>query len=218
MSDAALDYTFEDNGLLEQALTHRSAGNQNNERLEFLGDGVLNFIVAARLYAVFPDAPEGDLSRLRARLVRKETLASVAEEVGLGAHLVLGSGELKSGGHRRASILADALEAVVGAVYLDGGFDACEELVSRWFARRISDLPPAEELKDAKTRLQEYLQARQLQLPEYRLLTTSGADHQRRFTVSCRIPGLDLECAGVGTSRRKAEQAAAEASLERLEA
>jgi len=213
MSTPEIDYSFSDPELLRQALTHRSAGNRNNERLEFLGDGVLNFAVAAMLYEQFPEASEGDLSRLRARLVRRETLARVGRELGLGDYLILGSGELKSGGHRRDSILADAVEAILGAVFRDGGFDPCRRLVRHWFRSRIEALPPAEQLKDAKTRLQELLQSRRLPLPEYDLEEATGADHARTFTVCCRVPGLKLSFRAQGRSRRKAEQAAASGVL-----
>jgi ribonuclease-3 len=216
MSLPRIDYSFDQDALLQQALTHRSAGNRNNERLEFLGDGVLNFVIAAILYERFPDAPEGDLSRLRARLVRKETLAHVGRELELGQHLLLGPGELKSGGHRRDSIVADAVEAVLGAVYLDGGFKACRKLILEWFEQRLDSLPPAEDLKDAKTRLQEYLQARQQPLPDYQLHAANGAEHARVFTVVCTVPSMDLTEQGQGTTRRKAEQAAAKALLDQI--
>ena len=211
-----LGYRFNQERLLEQALTHRSAGNRNNERLEFLGDGILNFVVASELYHRFPDASEGDLSRLRAKLVRRDTLAAVAAELALGEVLIMGQGEMRSGGHRRASILSDALEAVLGAVYLDGGFDACAALIRRWYATRLESLPPAEQLKDAKTRLQERLQSRGLPLPEYELVDARGADHARTFRVACRIPAHAIEAFAEGSSRRKAEQAAAAGALQAL--
>ncbi|MEM9305094.1 MAG: ribonuclease III [Pseudomonadota bacterium] len=208
---------FRDPRLLDQALTHRSAGNRNNERLEFLGDGILNFVIAAELFARRPEADEGDLSRLRATLVRKETLAEVARELGLGDALKLGQGEMRSGGFRRASILADALEAVLGALYIDSGFDGCADVIRDWFAKRLDHLPAAAALKDAKTRLQEYLQARQIPLPEYDLDRTEGADHARIFHVVVRIPDRGIELAASGSSRRKAEQAAAALALEAVE-
>ena len=197
-------------------MTHRSADSRNNERLEFLGDGVVNFAVAAMLYDYFPKAEEGQLSRMRARLVCKETLAEISRELDLGEYLVLGPGELKSGGHHRDSILADALEAVVGAVYLDGGFSAAESFLKDVYGARLREEPGADGLKDPKTRLQEYLQARQFSLPEYVLVRTSGRDHQRMFDVECRVGELEIRADGVGTSRRKAEQAAAEAVLSAL--
>lgn len=209
-------YEFCDTGLLTQALTHRSAGNRNNERLEFLGDAVLGLVISDAIYARFTSASEGDLSRLRSRLVRKETLASVAKEHQLGDHIKLGQGELATGGHRRSSILADAVEAVLGAVYLDGGFNAAATVIERWFRERIEALPDADSLKDSKTRLQEYLQARQHPLPQYELVDTTGADHARTFYVRCSVNGLELVQDATGTSRRKAEQASAQKMLEAL--
>lgn len=216
MSEPKLGYAFRQPDLLKQALTHRSAAPINNERLEFLGDSLLNLIVAEALYERFPRAPEGDLSRLRARLVNGETLGNIGAELGLGPFLVLGSGELKSGGRRRKSILADALEAIIGAVYLDGGFAPCRALVRGWFDHRLDNLPPAEQLKDSKTRLQEYLQAQALPLPSYDLESAEGADHAKTFVVSCLIEDLDVRAQGVGNSRRKAEQEAARSALEQL--
>lgn len=212
-----LSYRFDQPDYLKDALTHRSAGTRNNERLEFLGDGVVNFIVAAMLYEYFPEAEEGQLSRMRARLVRKETLAELARELDLGECLRLGPGEFKSGGHQRDSILANALEAIIGAVFLDGGFSAAESFVINLYGTRLREEPGADEMKDPKTRLQEYLQARQLSLPEYVLVRTSGREHQRMFDVKCRIIELGVHADGVGASRRKAEQASAEAALTRLE-
>ncbi len=203
--------------LLRQALTHRSAGSRNNERLEFLGDSILDLAIAEELYRRFPDAPEGDLSRLRARLVKRDTLANLAREMNLGARLVLGSGERKSGGKRRKSILADALEAILGAVYLERGFGACQELVRDWFASRLDSLPPVEELKDPKTQLQEYLQARQCALPRYRLIRAEGADHARTFHVRCEVESADLAVEGSGSSLRQAEQECARLALDRIE-
>lgn len=212
-----LSYRFRRAELLTDALTHRSAGSRNNERLEFLGDGALNFIIADELYRRVPDASEGDLSRLRASLVRKETLARVAAELSLGEALVLGAGELKSGGHRRQSILGDALEAVVGAIYLDGGYQACRDVVLSLFAGLLDNLPSLESLKDPKTRLQERLQARRLPLPEYRLESESGAEHERSFEISCTVAGLVEPVRGTGRSRRRAEQKAAARALEMLD-
>lgn len=213
-----IDYRFENPELLQRALTHRSHGARHNERLEFLGDALLNFVVAELLYRLHPDAPEGDLSRLRARIVRGATLARIAADLGLGDRLRLGEGELKSGGFRRPTVLADSLEAVIGAIHLDGGFEAARRVVAQLCEDRIRALPPAEQLKDAKTRLQERLQARGWPLPEYRLVATSGADHKKRFTVVCRIAGLERDFAAEDTSRRQAEKAAAGAALAFLDA
>jgi ribonuclease-3 len=212
-----LGYRPRDAALFRAALTHRSAAGPNNERLEFLGDAVLNLVIAHRLYASVPLASEGDLSRLRARLVSREPLAEVAAELGLGAVLQLGSGELKSGGFRRQSILADALEALCGAVFLDAGLGAVEPLVARLFEARIAALPAPEELKDAKTRLQEYLQSRSLTLPRYAVVGIEGEDHDQTFRVSCEVPALRLQVEGGGSSRRRAEQQAAERMLAEIE-
>lgn len=211
-----LGYRPHDLALFRAALTHRSAAGPNNERLEFLGDAVLNLIVAHQLYVAFPHAEEGDLSRLRARLVSREPLAEVAFNLGVGETLQLGGGELRSGGFRRQSILADALEALCGAVFLDGGLSAIEPIVMRLFAPRIAVLPAPEALKDAKTRLQEHLQSRSLALPLYRVLAIEGEDHEQRFQVSCEVPDLSLTAEGGGSSRRRAEQQAAERMLEQL--
>jgi len=213
-----LGYEPRDAALFRAALTHRSAAGPNNERLEFLGDAVLNLIIAQRLYTAFPDAAEGDLSRLRARLVSREPLAEIALALGLGDILRLGPGELKSGGFRRQSILADALEALYGAIFLDGGLAAAEPVVARLFAARIAALPEPEALKDAKTRLQEYLQSRSLTLPRYSVLGIEGEDHAQTFRVSCEVPGLALRVEGGGSSRRRAEQQAAGRMLAAIEA
>ncbi len=202
--------------LFERALTHRSAGSAHNERLEYLGDALLGFVVAEQLYRRFPQASEGDLSRLRAALVRKQTLAAVAHELGLGEHIRLGPGELKSGGFRRESILADALESLFGAVYLDSGFDTAAAVVRRQLEAQVAALPDPQELKDPKTRLQELLQGRQLPLPEYRVVETSGEPHRMNFVVECNVPGLADAVRGSGRSRRKAEQVAAEQALARM--
>lgn len=211
-----LDHEFRCPELLRLALTHRSCGNPNNERLEFLGDGVLNMVVAELLFHARPDVPEGDLSRLRARIVRERTLAEVARGLALGDHVLLGPGELKSGGFLRDSILADALEAIIGAVFLDGGFDAARGLVERLMKDRIAALPDAEALKDPKTRLQELLQARSLKLPDYQVIDERGADHDRQFTVECRVEMLDGPIRATAASRRKAEQSAARRALETI--
>lgn len=212
-----LPYTFEDPGLLEQALTHRSRGNPHNERLEFLGDALLNFTIAALLYDERPRSAEGDLSRMRARLVRDRTLAEIARELNLGDHVLLGPGELKSGGYLRESILADALEAIFGAVLLDGGVDAARRVVESLLKPRLAALPAADMLKDPKTRLQELLQARGLALPDYTVVEERGADHLREFTVECGVELLEAPVRATASSRRKAEQAAARGVLERLE-
>jgi ribonuclease-3 len=206
-----------DTALLDAALTHRSAGGINNERLEFLGDAVLNCVVAMMLYREFGAADEGELSRFRSSLVSGESLARIAAEIGLGEQLRLGSGELKSGGFRRKSILADALEALFGALYLDGGFDAAAQAIERLYAGRLDRLPTAAELKDPKTRLQEALQARGHGLPVYTVESVSGEPHDQTFYVSCRVEALDLIEQACGSSRRKAEQAAAAAVLERTD-
>lgn len=209
---------FADPGLLRQALTHRSAGPKHNERLEFLGDALVDLIVADALYARWPKADEGALTRARAELVRESSLASLARQMRLGERLALGPGELKSGGHRRDSILADALEAVVAAIYLDAGFEACRDTVLPWFQPGIEALPTGTAAKDAKTRLQEWLQARQLQLPEYALLETTGDEHERTFRVTCTTSDPTITREGAGPSRRAAEQQAAAEVLRELEA
>lgn len=211
-----IPYEFANADLLREALTHRSAASRNNERLEFLGDGVVNFVVAGVLYRNFPDSGEGRLSRLRARLVRRETLAELARDLKLGDFLLLGPGEMKSGGHRRESILADAFEAVVGAIYLDGGFDAAESFLLTLYGERLEEEPQPGELKDPKTTLQEYLQARQIPLPDYVLTRTSGKEHQREFLVECRVDSLSLVAEGQGSTRRKAEQVAADELFQQL--
>jgi ribonuclease-3 len=215
-SVAGIDYRFTDPLLLLEALTHRSAGGRNNERLEFLGDSVLNLVVSTRIFELHPDVREGDLSRIRARLVRGASLAELASAIGLGKYIMLGEGELKSGGFRRASILADTLEAVLGAIFLDGGYDACRRIITGLFDPLIADLPDPEELKDPKTRLQEWLQARGRPLPEYSLEREEGADHAKNFFINCRIPDDGVEALAAGASMRKAEQAAAARVLDML--
>jgi ribonuclease-3 len=205
-----LDYEPLDAALFEAALTHRSASGRNNERLEFLGDAVLNMVVAERLYLRFPKADEGDLSRLRARVVSAEPLAEIAQQLTIGDALHLGSGELKTGGFRRQSILADALEAVLGAVYLDRGFDAAREVVVRLMDPRIDAAPPPADLKDPKTRLQELLQSRALPLPQYCVEEVQGEPHAQEFRVRCDVPSLQASTTGNGSSRRRAEQEAAQ--------
>ena len=207
-------HVFAEPRLLAQALTHRSAGSPHYERLEFLGDSLLNLIVAEQLYARWPKADEGAMTRARAELVRESALAGIARGLDLGARLTLGPGEMKSGGHRRDSILADALEAVIAALYLDGGFDACRRAVLPWFEPLLAALPPLHQVgKDAKTRLQEWLQARQLPLPVYALLGETGDDHDKTFRVGCTLAEPAAASEGSGSSRRAAEQAAAEAVL-----
>jgi ribonuclease III len=212
-----LGYEPRDAALFEAALTHRSAAGPNNERLEFLGDAVLSLIVAQHLYRSVPQASEGDLSRLRARLVSREPLAEVAAEIGLGEVLQLGSGELKSGGFRRQSILSDALEALCGALFLDGGLQAAERVILKLLGPRIAALPDPALLKDAKTRLQEYLQARGLTLPRYEVERVDGEPHAQIFRVSCEVPDLGRRVHGGGSSRRRAEQQAAELMLREIE-
>jgi ribonuclease III len=214
--EQSLGYAPRDAALFRAALTHRSAAGPNNERLEFLGDAVLNLVVAERLYRAFPRANEGDLSRLRARLVSREPLAEVAARLGVGEVLQLGPGELKSGGFRRQSILADAFEALCGAMFLDGGLAAVEPVIGRLLAPRIAALPDPATLKDAKTRLQEYLQARSLRLPRYRVERIEGEAHAQSFRVSCEVADLGRCVHGGGSSRRRAEQEAAERMLSEI--
>lgn len=207
--DKTLQYRFENAELFQQALTHRSASSHNNERLEFLGDAVLDFVISEALYRARQQASEGDLTRLRASLVKDESLAKLALELGLGEHLILGSGERRSGGHHRDSILADALEAIFGAVYLDAGFKAASGIVERVFAQRLQALPDLDDLRDPKTRLQEWLQARKMALPAYELAKVTGEAHKRRFEVSCAVDAVSTVTTGEATTRRKAEQKAA---------
>ena len=212
----AFGYTFRDVKLLDAALTHRSAGGEHNERLEFLGDAVLNCVVAMLVFREFAAADEGDLSRFRASLVSGESLAVIAAELGVGDRLHLGSGELKSGGFRRKSILADGLEALLGAIYFEGGFAAAQSAIERLFIPRLATLPSATDLKDPKTRLQEALQARGLPIPHYIVESISGKAHQQMFRVSCTTDALSLGAVGEGASRRAAEQAAAKQLLEQI--
>lgn len=209
-------YTCRNLSLFETALTHRSAGSSHNERLEFVGDAVLNCVAGVLMYRHFPDAPEGELSRYRASLVSGESLASIAAELKLGEWLRLGPGELKSGGFRRKSILADTLEALFGAIYLDDGFDAAFAVIERILAARLPNLPSAAQLKDPKTRLQEALQSRALPLPEYSVEAISGEPHEQHFSVRCEVRALQLQALGAGSSRRAAEQESAQRVLEAL--
>ncbi len=215
---AKLSYLFRDPSLLSQALTHRSHDHgQHNERLEFLGDSILSVVISHQLYLRFPAANEGDLSRLRAHLVKGDRLAEIAQCLGLGQYISMGPGELKSGGFRRASILEDAIEALVGAIYLDGGFDAAQQFILSLYESRFQVLPELDTIKDPKTRLQELLQAKKLPLPQYRVEETTGADHERNFKVSCTVSGLKESTYGVAESRRKAEQICAQLALEALQ-
>jgi len=210
-------YQFKRKELLEQALTHRSySRNLNNERLEFLGDSILNQVISNHIYLQFGDASEGDLSRIRASLVKQEPLAGVAREIGLGDHIYLGGGELKSGGFRRDSILADGLEALIAAIYLDSDYAQAETVILHLFRDLLQNVDADSNLKDAKTQLQEYLQARQKELPHYRVEQTSGQSHNQVFTVSCELVDIELQSRGKGSSRKKAEQQAAQNILDRL--
>jgi len=213
-----IDYRFHDAALLEQALTHRSCGPGHYERLEFLGDSLLSMVIAERLFHDKPHAAEGDLSRLRSRLVRDVTLAQLASELNLGDQVRLGGGELKSGGFQRESILADVVEALIGAIYLDGGVAEARRVILELFADRLADLPDADSLKDPKTRLQELLQGRGYELPEYSVVAESGADHAKRFEVECRAGSLVDPVRAEAGGRRKAEQAAARVMLDQLKA
>ena len=214
----SLGYQFDDPNLLKQALTHCSAGSRNNERLEFLGDALLGCVIAAELFDRYPKAREGELSRLRASLVRRESLADLAQGLDIGRYLKLGAGERKSGGHNRNSILADALEAVFGAIYLDGGFAACRQSILGLFSDRLAAVADPETLKDAKTRLQEHLQSRQMALPEYTVMEVSGEAHAQSFRVQCALGDSRLApTQGSARSRRQAEQKAAGKMLEQLE-
>jgi ribonuclease-3 len=215
-AETRLEYQFENQELLNQALTHRSASKSNYERLEFLGDSFLNFIVAALLYEHCPGHDEGDLSRARASLVNRKTLAEIAGELDIEQQIILGDGERRTGGAQRSSILADVVEALIGAMLLDGGHAAAQALIVRLFESRISDLPLPDELKDAKTRLQEWLQGRGRGLPVYSVESMSGKDHERVFNVRCELEDSDRCSVGMGRSRRSAEQSAAAAMLRGL--
>ena len=212
-----IGYFFADLGLLELALTHRSFGGKNNERLEFLGDSILNYVIAEELFHRFPKAKEGELSRLRASLVKGDTLAELAREFKLGDYLKLGAGELKSGGFRRDSILADAVEGIIGAMYLDAGMDVCREHILNWYKARLDATSLKIVTKDAKTRLQEYLQARKHALPQYDVVQIVGEPHDQTFFVHCVIELFAEAIEGKGNSRRIAEQVAATKALKILE-
>ena len=217
-SRIAIDHTFNDASLLRQALTHRSYGVPHNERLEFIGDAILNCVVALSLYERYPTLPEGDLSRARAHLVNKDTLAQVARRLDLGGAIHLGDGESRSGGAARPSILSDAMEAVFGAVFLDAGFAAARRTIEAAYAELLRDADPSALGKDPKTRLQEWLQSRRLSVPEYGIVATTGEAHAQYFAVECRIPELSIVAHGTGTSRRAAEQDAALQALAGLTA
>jgi len=213
----SLDYEFKNVQLLKQALTHRSALGINNERLEYLGDAVLDFVISEAVYLQRPDATEGVLSRLRSSLVKDTTLAELSTDLGIGDHLILGPGEKKSGGHRRASILADALEAIFGAVYLDSGFDEAQRIIHNAFADRLVEIPDSAELRDPKTRLQELVQSRRIALPDYQVEKIDGKAHRQTFSVSCTIEELKASTTGQGTTRRDAEQESAAQMLTLLD-
>ncbi|VAW63641.1 Ribonuclease III [hydrothermal vent metagenome] len=207
--EKSLSYPFQNISLLKEAVTHRSAGALNNERLEFLGDSILNFVIAADLFTRYPKSSEGDLSRLRASLVNKDGLFLVSQDLKLGEYLILGSGELKSGGYRRNSILADTVEAIFGAAYLDSDLERCRELILQLYNEQLENVPDADSLKDPKTQLQELLQSRKMGLPEYDVIEIVGKAHNQQFTVKCKIDKLKLETQGKASNRRKAEQQAA---------
>ena len=215
--EQAVGHAFSDSSLLQTALTHRSHSSPHNERLEFLGDSILNCVIARLLFDRFPDVPEGDLSRLRANLVRQDSLHRLAIGLSLGSFLRFGEGELKSGGAQRPSILADALEALFGAIWLDAGFDAANAVITRLYADMIGAIHPGQPIKDAKTRLQEFLQGKRLPLPRYCLTATEGEAHAQLFRVACEIDALRMRTEGKGGSRRAAEQMAAESALEKLQ-
>jgi len=212
-----IGYDFNQPALLQQALRHRSAGVPHNERLEFLGDSLVNLIVAESLFSHWPKADEGALTRARASLVRESSLAAIARQLDIGEKIELGTGELKTGGHRRDSILADTLEAIIAAIYLDSNFEKCRATVLPWFEQQIRDIQPNKIGKDAKTRLQEWLQAKQLARPDYHLIESRGEEHARIFIVRCSIPDPDLQEQAEGSSLRLAEMAAAEKLMHKLE-
>lgn len=212
----AIGHTFSDSDLLKQALTHRSAASRNNERLEFLGDAVLGLVVAEILYQRFPNNSEGELSRLRSHLVKGKTLAGLGLKLDLSEHVLLGSGEKKCGGQKRESILADAVEAIIGAIYIDAGLDAARSCIQAWYGDSLKNISIERANKDPKTQLQEYLQGRGLSLPNYRVVATAGEEHNQVFHVQCELGDINIKTEGRGSSRRKAEQDAAEAALQKL--
>ncbi|AWB67065.1 ribonuclease III [Saccharobesus litoralis] len=211
-----LGYQFNNIDLLVQALTHRSAKGLHNERLEYLGDSILSFVIADALYHKFPSCAEGDLSRMRSTLVRGETLTKMANHFSIGEYLLLGPGELKSGGHRRSSTLEDAVEAVIGAIYLDSNLENTQQIILNWYEQHLDAIEPGQAQKDSKTRLQEWLQHRKHALPEYSVDNISGKEHNQTFTVTCDVTALEMQFVGTGTSRRKAEQNAAKKALDKL--
>lgn len=211
-----IGYQFSSAALLELALTHRSANGTHNERLEFLGDSILSFVIAEDLYHRFPKVDEGDMSRMRATLVRGNTLAQIGREFSLGEVMRLGPGELKSGGFRRDSILADAVEALIGAIFLDSDINRVRDIILQWYQQRLETIEPGVSQKDPKTRLQELLQGKRKPLPSYTVMKVKGEAHNQEFTVECQISGLERSVIGKGSSRRKAEQAAAELALQKL--
>lgn len=215
--ESAIGYQFQDSALIQLALTHRSvSGSENNERLEFLGDSILNFIIGEALFKQFPKAKEGQLSRIRASLVKGETLAEIGQQLQLNRYIQLGAGELKSGGARRSSTLADAVEAIIGAIYIESGFDACQSVVLNWFAERLQQISLTDSVKDNKTRLQELLQASKLPVPTYNIISIEGQSHCQRFEVECIVEGSEQTFLGEGASRRHAEQQAAGKALHSL--
>ncbi|CAL4320802.1 Ribonuclease 3 [Buchnera aphidicola (Chaitophorus sp. 3695)] len=211
-----IGYVYTKKELLTQALTHRSSGINHNERLEFLGDSILSFVIATALYKFFPDVNEGDMSRMRATLVRGHTLAKIAHEFELGEYLKLGQGELKSGGFRRESILANTVEAIIGSVFLDSNIKTIEKLILKWYKKRLEKISPGDAQKDSKTRLQEYLQSKHLPLPTYTVVQVYGEAHNQLFTVKCKILNISENLIGIGSSRRKAEQNSAQYALIKL--
>jgi ribonuclease-3 len=217
VTNSRLRYVFKQPALLQQALRHRSAGAPHNERLEFLGDSLVNLMVAESLFSHWPKADEGALTRARANLVRESSLAAIARQLDIGEKIELGTGEMKTGGHRRDSILADTLEAIIAAIYLDSDFETCRTTVLPWFEQQIRDIQPGKVEKDAKTRLQEWLQAKQLARPDYQLIESRGEDHARIFIVRCAIAEPDLQEQAEGSSLRLAEMAAAEKLMNKLE-
>ncbi len=211
-----IGYDFSDKSLIDRALTHRSAGSTNNERMEFLGDSILGFVIADEIFKNLTNADEGDMSRLRSSLVKGVTLAKIAKEINLGNYLLLGPGELRSGGQSRDSILADALEAIFAAIYLDGGYKAARRIILDLYNKRLENISTTKLLKDPKTRLQEYLQAKKYKLPEYSVIDITGEQHDQSFTIKCVIDDLDLNAIAVGSTRRQAEQKAADKLLQEL--
>lgn len=208
-----IGYFFKKKEILKQALTHRSSGNNHNERLEFLGDSILNFTIAHALYKYFPNVNEGDMSRMRATLVKGNTLAKIAYEFKLGNYLNLGPGELKSGGSKRESILANTIEAIIGGIFLDSNIFIVEKILLKWYKKRLKNITPGETQKDAKTKLQEYLQSKNLPLPQYVIIQIYGEAHNQLFTIQCKIKTISKNIIGFGANKRQAEQQAAKIAL-----